>query len=115
MRIRVKLTCMLFCNFFYFPSRENWENNYHPSSAFKGTSGGQAICFSACEDYQQAADTSVRFSFSQGKWSCGSPSHKKREERMRLNFLSYSWMNIAMMICLIELSGYSSNNADILS
>ncbi|KAL3515530.1 hypothetical protein ACH5RR_022432 [Cinchona calisaya] len=37
----------------------SWKNNFHPSGAYKGTHGGRAICFSACEDYQQAADTTV--------------------------------------------------------
>ncbi|KAH6813493.1 hypothetical protein C2S51_022511 [Perilla frutescens var. frutescens] len=32
-----------------------WDDN----GESKGTSGGKAICFSACEDYQQAADTSA--------------------------------------------------------
>ncbi|KAK6136491.1 hypothetical protein DH2020_029787 [Rehmannia glutinosa] len=36
-----------------------WDDNRPPSGAFKGTSRGRAICFSACEDYQLAADTSV--------------------------------------------------------
>lgn len=36
-------------------------NNHPPSNAYKGTSGGQAICFSACEDDQLAEDTSVRY------------------------------------------------------
>ncbi|KAK4401869.1 Metacaspase-1 [Sesamum angolense] len=36
-----------------------WDDNRPPSGTYKGTSGGRAICFSACEDYQQAADTTV--------------------------------------------------------
>ncbi|PIN08879.1 Metacaspase involved in regulation of apoptosis [Handroanthus impetiginosus] len=36
-----------------------WDDNKPPSGTYKGTSGGTAICFSACEDYQLAADTSV--------------------------------------------------------
>ncbi|KAH6833276.1 metacaspase 1 [Perilla frutescens var. hirtella] len=36
-----------------------WEDNSPPSGAYKGTKGGTAICFSACEDYQLAADTSA--------------------------------------------------------
>lgn len=36
-------------------------NNHPPSNAYKGTSGGQAICFSACEDDQLAEDTSVSY------------------------------------------------------
>ncbi|XP_057804003.1 metacaspase-1-like [Salvia miltiorrhiza] len=36
-----------------------WEDNSPPSGAYKGTKGGKAICFSACEDYQLAADTTV--------------------------------------------------------
>ncbi|KZV52476.1 metacaspase-1-like [Dorcoceras hygrometricum] len=35
-----------------------WEASHHPSVDGKGTIGGRAICFSACEDYQLAADTS---------------------------------------------------------
>lgn len=37
----------------------SWKENYPASGAYKGTSGGKAICFSACEDYQQASDTSA--------------------------------------------------------
>lgn len=40
-------------------NRGKWEDNNPPSGAYKDTSGGKAICFSACEDYQLAADTSV--------------------------------------------------------
>ncbi|KAI3445741.1 hypothetical protein Pfo_002406 [Paulownia fortunei] len=36
-----------------------WDDNSPPSGAYKGTSGGRAISFSACEDYQLAADTSA--------------------------------------------------------
>ncbi|KAH6771053.1 hypothetical protein C2S52_015856 [Perilla frutescens var. hirtella] len=36
-----------------------WEDNSPPSGAYKGTKGGIAICFSACEDYQLAANTSA--------------------------------------------------------
>lgn len=35
-----------------------WDDNRpEGGNESKGTSGGKAICFSACEDYQQAADT----------------------------------------------------------
>ncbi|KAL0387136.1 UNVERIFIED_CONTAM: Metacaspase-1 [Sesamum radiatum] len=36
-----------------------WDDNRPPSGESKDTSGGKAICFSACEDYQLAADTSA--------------------------------------------------------
>ncbi|KAL0412681.1 UNVERIFIED_CONTAM: Lysine-specific histone demethylase 11 [Sesamum radiatum] len=36
-----------------------WDDNRAPSGESKDTCGGKAICFSACEDYQQAADTSA--------------------------------------------------------
>lgn len=36
-----------------------WEVGHHSSVVGKGTIGGRAICFSACEDYQLAADTSA--------------------------------------------------------
>ncbi|KAL0422388.1 UNVERIFIED_CONTAM: Metacaspase-1 [Sesamum latifolium] len=39
--------------------RREWDDNHPPSGTYKGTSGGKAICFSACEDYQQAADTTA--------------------------------------------------------
>lgn len=39
--------------------RDKWDDNSPPSGAYKGTRGGKAICFSACEDYQLAADTTV--------------------------------------------------------
>nr|XP_027106262.1 metacaspase-1-like isoform X2 [Coffea arabica] len=43
----------------YDHNRGRWKDNYPASGAYKGTSGGKAICFSACEDYQQASDTSA--------------------------------------------------------
>ncbi|XP_027162739.1 metacaspase-1-like [Coffea eugenioides] len=43
----------------YDHNRGRWKDNYPASGAYKGTSGGKAICFSACEDDQQAADTSA--------------------------------------------------------
>lgn len=37
-----------------------WED-HHPShvAPYGGTSGGRAICISACDDHQNSADTSV--------------------------------------------------------
>ncbi|CAA3028644.1 Hypothetical predicted protein [Olea europaea subsp. europaea] len=43
----------------YNKTMGKWDDNRPPSGAYKGTNGGKAICFSACEDYQQAADTSA--------------------------------------------------------
>ena len=40
--------------------RNVWEDNSAPSKARKSTSGGLAICLSACNDDQMAADTTVR-------------------------------------------------------
>lgn len=39
-----------------------WLDNspYNTQSVNKSTDGGMAICISACEDYQIAADTAVR-------------------------------------------------------
>ncbi|XP_051146603.1 metacaspase-3-like isoform X2 [Andrographis paniculata] len=39
--------------------KEKWEDNRPPSGDYKGTAGGTAICISACEDYQLAADTTA--------------------------------------------------------
>ncbi|KAJ4953676.1 hypothetical protein NE237_030508 [Protea cynaroides] len=36
-----------------------WQNHSPPSGAYKGTSGGLAICFSACDDNQTSADTTA--------------------------------------------------------
>ncbi|KAI3836743.1 hypothetical protein MKW92_037771 [Papaver armeniacum] len=36
-----------------------WEDHSPPSGAYKGTSGGLALCFSACDDHQTSADTSA--------------------------------------------------------
>lgn len=41
----------------YDRKEEKWIDNWLPSNAPKGTSGGFAVCFSACADNQQAADT----------------------------------------------------------
>nr|GMC63825.1 metacaspase-1-like [Ipomoea batatas] len=49
---------------FFLLNRKRWANNEPPSRTYKGTLGGKAICFGACEDHQMAADTSV---FSSGK------------------------------------------------
>ncbi|XP_024019883.1 metacaspase-2 [Morus notabilis] len=38
---------------------KQWKDNSPPSGASKSTSGGLAICLSACEDHQLAADTTV--------------------------------------------------------
>ena len=40
--------------------RKDWEDNSAPSKARKSTSGGIAICLSACDDDKMAADTTVR-------------------------------------------------------
>lgn len=40
--------------------RNDWEDNSAPSKARKSTSGGIAICLSACDDDKMAADTTVR-------------------------------------------------------
>ncbi|CAI9104048.1 OLC1v1002655C1 [Oldenlandia corymbosa var. corymbosa] len=49
-----------------------WNDNSPPSGSYKGTKGGTAICFSACEDHQQAADTSA---FSAEKTMAGAMAH----------------------------------------
>ncbi|OVA09160.1 zinc finger protein [Macleaya cordata] len=36
-----------------------WEDHSPPSGAYKGTSGGLALSFSACDDHQTSADTSA--------------------------------------------------------
>nr|DAD41108.1 TPA_asm: hypothetical protein HUJ06_015431 [Nelumbo nucifera] len=36
-----------------------WENQTPPSGTYKGTAGGLALCFSACDDHQTSADTSA--------------------------------------------------------
>ena len=36
-----------------------WEDHRPRNGAFKGTSGGEAFCFSGCDDHQTSADTSV--------------------------------------------------------
>ncbi|PIN03563.1 Metacaspase involved in regulation of apoptosis [Handroanthus impetiginosus] len=43
----------------YNISTGKWDDHSPPSGTYKGTSGGKAIGFSACEDYQLAADTSA--------------------------------------------------------
>ncbi|KAK3027470.1 hypothetical protein RJ639_041076 [Escallonia herrerae] len=43
----------------YSMNEKKWEDNAPPSGVSKGTSGGCAICFSACEDDQLAADTTA--------------------------------------------------------
>ncbi|KAA8545614.1 hypothetical protein F0562_020398 [Nyssa sinensis] len=39
--------------------QQRWVDNKPPSGAYKGTSGGLAICISACADDQMAADTNA--------------------------------------------------------
>ncbi|GAB4853312.1 hypothetical protein Ancab_017491 [Ancistrocladus abbreviatus] len=43
----------------YSQKENRWLDNRPPSGARKSTSGGRAICFSACHDDQMAADTSA--------------------------------------------------------
>ncbi|CAI9786191.1 unnamed protein product [Fraxinus pennsylvanica] len=43
----------------YNKTTGKWDDNRPPSGAYKGTNGGKAICFSACEDNQKAVDTSA--------------------------------------------------------
>ncbi|KAJ8754808.1 hypothetical protein K2173_012732 [Erythroxylum novogranatense] len=38
---------------------KNWINNQPPSGAYKGTSGGLAICIGACRDDQETVDSST--------------------------------------------------------
>lgn len=45
--------------YFYSREKRKWEDNKAPSGAEKGTSGGLAICISACEDDQVASDTTA--------------------------------------------------------
>lgn len=49
-----------------------WEDHRPRSGIWKGTNGGDVICFSGCDDDQTSADTSV--SFMKGK--------KKMAERL---------------------------------
>ncbi|KAK6916130.1 hypothetical protein RJ641_018991 [Dillenia turbinata] len=45
--------------FVYSLEKDRWVDNSPPSKVEKGTSGGLAICFSACTDDQLAADTNA--------------------------------------------------------
>ena len=36
-----------------------WEDHRPRNGVYKGTSGGEAFCFSGCDDNQTSADTSV--------------------------------------------------------
>ncbi|CAH9081978.1 unnamed protein product [Cuscuta europaea] len=56
----------------YSRNEKRWTNNEPPSRTYKGTNGGKAICFSACEDHQLAADTSA---FSEGKYMNGAMTY----------------------------------------
>ena len=50
--------------------RKRWKDNRAPSGAPKHTSGGLAICISACEDNQMAADTTVSHHYYSIKYLC---------------------------------------------
>ncbi|MFS7969049.1 hypothetical protein Hanom_Chr09g00804591 [Helianthus anomalus] len=39
--------------------RYKWEDHNPPMGHFKGTNGGEVICFSGCDDHQSSADTAV--------------------------------------------------------
>ncbi|GKU97994.1 hypothetical protein SLEP1_g11054 [Rubroshorea leprosula] len=45
--------------YIYTREFERWDSNKPPSGVYKGTSGGLAICISACEDDQMASDTNA--------------------------------------------------------
>jgi hypothetical protein len=38
-----------------------WEDHRPRSGIWKGSNGGEVICFSGCDDHQTSADTSVSF------------------------------------------------------
>ncbi|KAG6571674.1 Metacaspase-1, partial [Cucurbita argyrosperma subsp. sororia] len=50
---------MLDLAYVYDRNRDEWVDNRPPSGAWKATSGGLAICLSACGDDEFAADTSI--------------------------------------------------------
>lgn len=45
----------------YRSGRYVWEDHRPRSGVWKGTSGGECISFSGCDDDQTSADTSVSF------------------------------------------------------
>ncbi|XP_042491995.1 metacaspase-3-like [Macadamia integrifolia] len=49
-----------------------WQDQSCPSGVYKGTSGGLALCFSACDDSQTSADTNV---FSSGELMQGAMTY----------------------------------------
>ena len=46
--------------FIYSQGQYGWEDHRPRNGIWKGTSGGDAFCFSGCDDDQTSADTSVR-------------------------------------------------------
>ena len=58
-----KLNVPLFSSNFLFASQGQyvWEDHRPRNGVYKGTSGGEAFCFSGCDDNQTSADTSVSF------------------------------------------------------
>lgn len=48
-------------SFGYRTGRYVWEDHRPRSGAWKGTSGGEVISFSGCDDDQISADTDVKF------------------------------------------------------
>ncbi|KAG6409144.1 hypothetical protein SASPL_132178 [Salvia splendens] len=78
-------------------ARGEWEDNSPPSGAYKGTKGGKAICFSACEDFQLAADTTL---FSSDKEMTGAMTitfiNAIKESQERNEKISYKGIMDAM-------------------
>nr|GMC81297.1 metacaspase-1-like isoform X1 [Ipomoea batatas] len=56
----------------YKRKEKKWTDNKPPSGACKSTNGGMAICLSACQDYELAADTNA---FSSGKDTTGAMTY----------------------------------------
>ena len=56
---------VFFSNFLFASQGQYvWEDHRPRNGVYKGTSGGEAFCFSGCDDNQTSADTSVSFNTS---------------------------------------------------
>ncbi|KAL3724061.1 hypothetical protein ACJRO7_036130 [Eucalyptus globulus] len=88
-----------------------WVDNGPPSGAYKGTSGGLAICLSACADEDLAADTSALY----GKMMSGAMTSSFIQAIRKKPKITYKELLAAMQNVIDEANESNCLNTPILS
>ncbi|PIA43470.1 hypothetical protein AQUCO_01900102v1 [Aquilegia coerulea] len=76
----------------------SWENHIPRSGTYKGTSGGLALSFSACDDHQTSADTSAL----SGNTMTGAMTYSFIQAAQSSPGLTYGSLLIAMRVAIRE-------------